>query len=107
MSSSLGDDGRYLSQGVHDRETVQRAYHDPRSQRAIHARELETGPRLITFCDMVQWPLLSGISGSRWSPRLVHSYPWGFGRSFCERGFHPDFPSHFVHGRRCERLANV
>jgi hypothetical protein len=24
MSSSLGDDGRYLFQGVHDRETVQR-----------------------------------------------------------------------------------
>ena len=49
MISSLGDDGRYLFQGVHDRETVQRAYHDPDlNGRSTYGR-LETGPRLDHF----------------------------------------------------------
>ena len=71
MSGSLGDDGRYLFQGIHDRGNLAACLPRPRSQWAIHVREARnpTTPRSLLW-DMVQWPLPSGISGSRWRPRL-------------------------------------
>ena len=57
MSSSLGDDGRYLFQSVHDRGNLAACLPRPRSQWAIHVREARnpTTPRSLLW-DMVQWP---------------------------------------------------
>jgi hypothetical protein len=71
MSSSLGDDGRYLFQGPHDRENRAACLPRPRSQRAIHVREARnpTTPRSLLW-DVVQWPLAERYQCSRWSLRL-------------------------------------